>query len=135
MVRALGALDEQAVSSRYRKWMFLATVNLSMVADVVYPRNKTGGATIAETLLFSVMAFVWVVEDARSRNIHLSALQKTGVVYLGAIFVPAYIIRSRGLRSGLKSIAIFVAQFVGCVLVSVIVLTAFQMAGFFGVDR
>jgi hypothetical protein len=115
--------------------MLLAILILTLVADVVFPRSKTGGATIAEALVFSVIIFVWVVEDARRRNFHLSALLKIGVVALGAIFVPVYMIRSRGLRLASKGIAIFVAQLVGCLFAAVLVLTALQMAGLLTMRR
>jgi energy-converting hydrogenase Eha subunit A len=101
----------------------------SLVASAVMPKESTSGAAVAEAIVFSVIMFAWVVEDARRRNVHLSALFKVCVVALGAIAVPIYMIKSRGLRPASKRIAVFTAQFLGCLMITMIVLVALQMAG------
>jgi len=117
------------VSPAYLKWLFLVTVMFSSIADAVLPSGRTGGGTVAEVIVFSIIMFLWVREDARRRNVNLSPLLKVGVVALGAIFVPVYMIRSRGFRSASRSMAIFAAQFFGCLVATVIVLTVLQMTG------
>jgi hypothetical protein len=93
------------------------------------PNDEAGGGTLAETLVLAAIMFIWVVEDARRRNIQISALFKVGVVAMGAIFVPVYLIRSRGPRSALKSIAVFGLEFVGCVLAASVLMVALEMTG------
>jgi len=86
---------------------------------------------VAEGIVFSFIMFAWVVDDARGRNVQLSSLFKACVVAFGAIAVPVYLIRSRGFRLASKGVAVFVVQFVICMMIALVMLVALQMTGMF----
>jgi hypothetical protein len=99
------------------------------IVQAQIPNNDTVGSALAEALVLAAIMFIWVVEDARRRNIQISALFKMGIVAMGVIFVPIYLIRSRGLRSALKGIAVFGLEFAGCLLGASVLMAVLEMTG------
>jgi hypothetical protein len=117
------------VKSSPLKWTFLGVCVISLIGNAILPRDRTAGATVAEAIILSFIMFTWVVDDARRRNVQLSPLIKACVVAFGAIAVPVYLIKSRGFRVASRRVAFFVVQFMGCMMITLVLLVALQMAG------
>lgn len=65
--------------------------------------NSMGAITGA--FFLSVATFVWFRTDSYQRSFHRSAALDVAFVGLTLIVLPYYLIKSRGLRSGLKAMA------------------------------
>jgi hypothetical protein len=74
-----------------------------LVPEVASDRTMMYGSA----LLGAFIAFGWVHFDSRVRGILVGPALRIGVAGLAAVFVPVYVIRSRGWSQGLKSLARF----------------------------
>lgn len=117
------------MSARCLKWTFFAICCVVPIVNAVLPHDRFGGRPVTEALVLAAIMLVWVLEDARQRNVQVSALFKVGIVALGVVFLPAYLIRSRGFRPAVRSIAVSGLQFLACMLVATVLLVALEMAG------
>ena len=102
------------MTSRHLRWAFLACVFLSTTASAVTGYQKdAGGQMLAEGIVFTFITLMWVNADARQRNLTVNRWFKIGVIFFAGVFVPVYLIRTRGWKFGAKSLAIFIVQFLG----------------------
>jgi len=102
------------MTSRYLRWIFLALAFLSTVhSGFVQPETDPDGERLVEVLLFTFVILMWVNADSRERNVTVTRLFKVGVVCMAGIFVPLYVIRTRGWPAGAQRLGVFVVQLIG----------------------
>ena len=102
------------MTSRHIRWIFLALVFLSTTASAVNGYQKdAGGQMLVQGIVFTFITLMWVNADARQRKLTVTRLFKLGVIGFAGVFVPVYLISTRGWRLGAKVLAIFIVQFSG----------------------
>ena len=123
------------MAARKLKWTYLAFLFASMAGALFVSGRNTGEASLMEAFALSIIAYPWVMTDSRQRDFKVGPFFTAGVICLGFIFVPAYLIRSRGIRIASKRMGIFVVQVIGLILAYAILSTALKMSGLVRVFR
>jgi hypothetical protein len=62
-------------------------------------------ATVASTILFSILIFAWYWVDSRSRSFYRSSFLNVGVIAIAIVAVPYYLARNRTRGERLKAFA------------------------------
>jgi hypothetical protein len=75
---------------------------------------------IAAGLFLSVATFVWFRTDSQQRSFRRSAMFDAAFVGLTLIVVPYYLIKSRGLKAGLKATGVALSIYVLNIFATVI---------------
>ena len=110
-------------------WLFFFT---SSLLTFYVPENISEGITldIIATILWSVFALLWVRLDSRALGIQVSPLFNIGVFFLSFIFVPAYLIRSRGFLLGALDLGTFLLKLLGATLLLMALWYGLEYLGF-----
>jgi len=90
-------------------FLFLIAVNSAFMDS----EKDSGGGMLIEGVLFSLIALMWVNADARQRQVTVTPGFKVGVVLVSGIFIPFYVLKTRGLRSGAQRLGVFLVHFIG----------------------
>jgi hypothetical protein len=101
--------------------ILILLVAVTLVAGVVDARNMTlhvqsNGWTVLSSLLFSFLSFYWYRLDSEVRQYRRSRWLNVGIVMLGIVAVPYYLVRSR--PAGQKGRALLRLAGFGVVLVT-----------------
>ena len=106
---------------RLAAWGFWGFVVLGMFTDT--GQRAPALLMIVQVFVMTFTAFAWVHFDAKLRGRHLGRLMRMGIVALAAVFVPVYVIRSRGSVGALKSFGKFFGILLLLSVISVVVLS------------
>ena len=69
-------------------------------------------------IVLTALMFAWVYADSAERQYSRSALLNVGIIGLAVVFIPVYLFKSRPSGSKAKALGIFVALFVGYIVIS-----------------
>jgi len=90
-------------------FLFLVAVNSAFVDG---EKDASGGMLI-EGVLFSLITLMWLNADARQRQVTVTRGFKVGVILISGVFIPVYLLRTRGWRSGAQRLGVFLVHFIG----------------------
>jgi membrane-associated PAP2 superfamily phosphatase len=90
-------------------FLFLVAVNSAFVDS----EKDTGGGMLIEGLLFSLIALMWLNADARQRQVPVTRSFKVGVILISGVFIPVYLLKTRGWRAGAQRLGVFLVHFIG----------------------
>jgi hypothetical protein len=123
-------ISNHPLNPRHVKWTFLAVLFIFLSANLVFQGHEQDAAiSVMQGGVLAFVALWWMIEDSRQRQFVVSALFKIGVVAISGVFIPAYLIRSRGIRAAFMSMGIFVLQLFGIMLASVLVFSVLRTLG------
>jgi len=117
-----------AMTAKQLKWTYLGLFFAFLIGLLVSAKN-TADSQLFGAFALTFITFLWVRADARQRGFQLGSLFKVGVIILAVVFVPAYLIKSRGLRTASKSMAIFVGQVLGVFLADGLLFVVLRISG------
>jgi hypothetical protein len=90
-------------------FLFLVAVNSAFLDG-----ERDGGVgMLIKAVLFSLITLMWLNADARQRQVTVTRGFKVGVVLLSGIFIPVYLLKTRGLSSGAQRLGVFLVHFIG----------------------
>jgi hypothetical protein len=104
------------------KWTLFGVLFIFLCAELVFQGHAPNAAISMQGAVVALVALWWLIEDSRQRQFPVSPLFKVGVVAISGVFIPVYLIRSRGIRAAAKSIGVFVLQLVGIMLAASLLL-------------
>ena len=107
-------------------WLVLFGPLVVEELGVTPPMSYSGDFVCA--IACSCVTLTWCTVDANTLGRALSPLFKMGVVWLPIVFVPIYLVRTRGRSRAGRGIFVFVLQTIGIVLCLVIVTVVVDVA-------
>ena len=101
-----------------------------MADQYFYPGDPFPPTALIAAVATLSLLFYWYRSDSTERSYRRSIWLNVGVVGLGIIFLPYYLIRSRGLKRGSLATAVMVLAYLGTVALNF----AGSYASFYGLQ-